>query len=127
MEHRGEADRRVCYCLSCCPAFACNQCFIAVQPHTIGCLAGSFEACCPPAPAVAAAGEHPAQSRAGPPLRVPDIDQGQALQYLASLGVPPKLEEEVRRKEGGAGEGRFVAGQAACRGNHNRLACLPAY
>ena len=40
---------------------------------------------------LAAAGDHPAQSRAAPPLRVPDITADEALHYLEALGVEGKL------------------------------------
>ncbi|KAL4436714.1 hypothetical protein ABPG75_003853 [Micractinium tetrahymenae] len=47
-------------------------------------------------------GEHPVQSRAGPPLRVPDITPGEALQYLEALGVAPMMAEKCSELVGGS-------------------------
>ena len=110
----------------------CNHCFKS-GAASLDWLPGSLSGACrppAPAPAVVPAGEHPVQPRAGPPLRVPDIDQGQALQYLASLGVPPTLREEVRRVGGdgveGGASGRCVTGQAVCCASHFWRTCQPA-
>lgn len=48
-----------------------------------------------PHPIRALAGDHPAQSRAAPPLTVPDITQAEALQYLGALGVQSPQAEKV--------------------------------
>lgn len=61
--------------------------------------------CSPPGPTLyrrACAGDHPAQSRAAPVLRVPDISQHEAVEYLAHLGVQGKQAEQV-------GHGRMAA------------------
>lgn len=62
----------------------------------------------PPAQALPA-GDHPAQSRAGPPVTVPDITGEEALRYLQLLGVTqPKQAQQV-------GRGRLRAWQKVAR------------
>lgn len=71
----------------------CRVCGGAAAPHVAAWMSE------PPAPEPPA-GDHPAQSRAGPPLRVPDITQAEALQYLRELGVPEKHAEQARTPVG---------------------------
>ncbi|PRW33927.1 hypothetical protein C2E21_7422 [Chlorella sorokiniana] len=47
-------------------------------------------------------GDHPAQSRAAPPLTVPDISEDEALQYMSTLGLQPKLAKKCAGLLGGS-------------------------
>ncbi|KAL4435182.1 hypothetical protein ABPG77_001864 [Micractinium sp. CCAP 211/92] len=47
-------------------------------------------------------GDHPVQSRAGPPLRVPDVTPEESLQYLEALGVAPLMAEKCAGLVGGS-------------------------
>lgn len=74
---------------------------------------------CPPLPA--SAGDHPVQSRAGPPLRVPDITPEESRQYLEALGVAPVMAEKASRHPGtGASHVACSQVQAACLGRPKR-------